>query len=163
MKLSDIVNLIIADRGPIVLALALILTVIEITPLKLNPWGALFNWVGRQLNREVLEKIDRVETRLDTHIRESEKAELRIRRTTILDFSSSVIRGVNYHKEKFDFMIAECDSYEAYCKDNNIKNGVAEASIAEIRRIYQEHLRNGDFLDSDAEFRGTIHPVSNHG
>lgn len=162
MTLSEFVDLIIADRGPIVLALAVILTVIEITPLKLNPWGAIFAWIGKQLNKEVLEKIDRVETRLDTHIRESEKAELRVRRTTILDFSSSVIRGVNYHKEKFDFMISECDSYEAYCKENHIKNGVAEASIAEIRRIYQEHLRNGDFLDSEDDFKNRMRTVANN-
>ena len=43
-------------------------------------------------------------------------------------------------------MINECDQYEKYIDENKIKNGVAEASIAEIRRIYQEHLRNHDFL-----------------
>lgn len=146
MTLQEILEMIVADRGPIVLFLLLGMTCVQIAPIKLNPWDAVFRWLGKQINQEVIEKIDAVEARLDAHIKESCESELRLRRTNILDFSSSVIRGVNYHREKFDFMIAECDSYEKYCASNGIKNGVAEASISEIRRIYQEHLRNNDFL-----------------
>lgn len=146
MTFKEIVELLATDGGPIIITVMIAMTFVQISPIKINPWDALFGWLGGLLNKQVIEKIDVVEKRLDKHIQDSEEQELRQRRTTILDFSSSVIRGVNHHREKFDFMISECDSYEKYCKDNNIKNGVAEASIAEIRRIYQEHLRNGDFL-----------------
>ena len=146
MTIQQIAEAIVADRGPIILVIVAMMTFVEITPIKLSPWSAIFNWFGKKLNKEVIDKIDKLEGRLDTHIKDSEEQELRSRRTSILDFSSSVIRGVNYHREKFDFMINECDQYEKYCVKNEIKNGVAEASIAEIRRIYQEHLRNNDFL-----------------
>lgn len=146
MSITDIINGISAEGGPIAVIVILLLTVIQIVPIKLNPWSIILGWIGKQLNKDVIEKIDKVEERLNTHIKDSEEAELKARRTSILDFSSSVIRGTNYHKEKFDFMINECDSYEKYCKDNNIKNGVAEASISEIRRIYKERLRHNDFL-----------------
>lgn len=146
MTLHDLMKLLVEDRGPILLITCIALTLVQIAPIKINPWEAIFNWFGKQLNKEVITKIDSLEDRLNTHIKDSEETELRERRTNILDFSSSVLRGVNYHKEKFDFMIAECDSYEKYCAKNNIKNGVAEASIAEIRRIYQERLRSNDFL-----------------
>ena len=146
MTLQEILETVVADRGPIVLICLAAMTLIQITPIKLNPWSALFKWLGKQINKEVIDKIDLVEKRLDQHIKDSEDNELTARRSAILDFSSSVIRGVNYHREKFDFMIKECDSYEKYCKDNDVKNGVAQASIEEIRRIYQEHLRNSDFL-----------------
>lgn len=146
MTLKEILETLLADRGPIMLGLVIALSCVQISPLKLNPWDAIFGWIGRLINKEVISKIDTVEKRLDKHVLDSERNDLKVRRTTILDFSSSVIRGVNYHKEKFDFMITECDSYEEYCRDNKIKNGVAEASIAEIRRIYQDHLRKDDFL-----------------
>ena len=147
MTVKDLVELLSQDKGPILLTITIAMTVIQVIPqIKINPWSAIVRWIGRQLNEEVLDKIDTVERRLNDHIKDSEEQDLKTRRAAILDFSSSVIRGVNYHKEKFDFMIAECDSYEKYCNDNKIKNGVAEASIAEIRRIYKEHLRNDDFL-----------------
>lgn len=146
MSLQDILQHVVNDSGPIILIILIATTLIQISPIKINPWGSLFKWIGKQVNTEVIEKINKVESRLDKHVKESLEAELRTRRVSILDFSSSVIRGVNYHREKFDFMIGECDNYEKYCQDNNIKNGVAEASIAEIRRIYSEHLKNGDFL-----------------
>jgi len=151
MSFQEILEAIVRDREPILLTILLVGTVVQIAPIKLNPWGAIFKWLGRQLNREVIDKIDTLETQLDDHIRESGEAELRARRVSILDFSSSIIQGVNYHKEKFDFMIAECDSYEKYCQDNNIKNGVAEASIAEIRRVYKEKLHNNSFLSEGGE------------
>ena len=146
MTIQEILEMVVADRGPIALICVIGITLIQVSPIKFNPWTAIFNWFGKQINKEVIDKIDVVEKRLDEHIKDSLNNELKARRVSILDFSSSIIRGVNYHKEKFDFMINECDSYEKYCIDNKIKNGVADASIAEIRRIYQEHLRKGDFL-----------------
>lgn len=146
MTLKSILEQIAADSGPIILIILIAATLIQISPIHINPWGALARWLGNQLNKNVLDKVAEIESRLNSHIQESSDFELRNRRAAILDFSSSIIRGTNYHKEKFDFMIAECDSYEAYCHDNGVKNGVAEASISEIRRVYQEHLHNGDFL-----------------
>ena len=146
MTLKDILEMIVADRGPISLLFIVAMTILQIAPININPWSALFRWFGKQLNQDVIKDIDEVKQQLNQHIKDSEESELKARRTTILDFGSSVIRGVNYHKEKFDFMINECDAYQEYCRKNNIQNGVAEASIAEIRRIYQDHLRNDDFL-----------------
>jgi len=146
MTVQEILEMVVEDRGPIFLVFVILMTVIEITPIKINPWTALFGWLGKQINKGVINKIDDLEKRLDEHIKNSSEMELKARRVAILDFGSSIIRGTNYHKEKFDFMINECDSYEKYCKDNQITNGVAQASIEEIRRIYQEHLRNADFL-----------------
>ena len=142
MTIQQLAENIVADRGPILLVFFAVMTLIQITPIKINPWSAIFKWLGKQLNTDVLVKmnalekrIESVEKRQEDHVKESEKDELKARRMTILDFSSSILRGVNYHREKFNFMINECDTYEQYCKDNEVKNGVAQASIAEIRRI----------------------------
>lgn len=153
MAIKEIATAIMSDSGPITLLFLCLITLVEIVPIKVNPWSAIFKWIGRQVNKEVIEKINTVEERLDKHISDSDESDLKIRRARILDFSSSILRGTNYHKEKFDFMISECDSYEQYCHDNDIINGVATASIKEIRRVYQDRLRNSNFL-SDQEEEG---------
>lgn len=154
MTLKQILEMLVGDGGPIVLTIGLVMTFVQIVPVKINPWDAIFAWIGRQLNKEVLDKIEVVENRLNEHIKDSEEQELKARRTSILDFSSSIMRGANYHREKFEFMMAECDSYEKYCQDNNIKNGVADASMSEIRRIYHEKLIRNDFLFEEASSGG---------
>ena len=45
------------------------LALIQIAPVKINPWGALARWIGKAINGEVLDKLGRVEKRLDEHIK----------------------------------------------------------------------------------------------
>ena len=49
----------IATGGGILLA---VLTVIQIAPIKINPWSALAKAIGRAINGEVIAKVDRLET-----------------------------------------------------------------------------------------------------
>ena len=56
-------------------ALVVILMLIQITPIKVDPFGALARWIGRALNGDVLKKLDKMESaqaetreRLDEHI-----------------------------------------------------------------------------------------------
>ncbi len=160
MSFTEIFEMLANEEGFWIGLGIFILSIIEVTPIKINPWSALFGWIGKKANKEVIDRLDKtdkridgvdgridgLDKRLDEHIVNSLETELKQRRMAILDFSSSLIRGMNYHKEKYDFMIAECDSYEKYCNENDIVNGVATASIAEIRRIYGERLRTGSFL-----------------
>lgn len=162
MSFKEIFEQLFADRGPIIAIFLIATTIIQIAPLKLNPWTALFRWIGNKLNTSVLDKIeevedkvDTIEGRLDSHIADSRVSEVRSRRQAILDFASSLIRGENFHKEKFEFMIAECDSYEKYCKDNNIINGVADTSIREIRRVHEERYRTNSFLPDQSPLAST--------
>ena len=39
----------------------LLLTAIQISPIKINPWSALAKFVGRAINHEVLEKVDKLD------------------------------------------------------------------------------------------------------
>lgn len=153
MTLKDIFEALFKDRGPIIALFIVATTIIQIAPLEVNPWSAIFRWIGSKLNAGVLdkisqveEKVDKIEGRLDKHIEDSNTAELRARRQAILDFASSLIRGDNYNREKFEFMINECDKYQTYCKENDILNGVADISIKEIRRVHQERYRTNSFL-----------------
>ena len=48
----------IATGGGILLA---VLTVIQIAPIKINPWSALAKAIGRAINGEVIAKVDQLE------------------------------------------------------------------------------------------------------
>ena len=153
MTLKQIIELIAKDSGSWLVIIIILTSIIQISPIKLNPWTRLAEWIGKAINRPVLTKVDdvdkkikEVEKKLDDHIKESEDRALQDSRSDILSFGSSIIAGKNYNKEKFDFMIVSCDRYEQYCRNRKIQNGVADATIKEIRRIYSMRLSEGSFL-----------------
>lgn len=134
---------------------------IEIIPtFKWSPWTSLFKWIGSAFNSKIDSKmdsvrgelkvldtkIDRVQKELDKHIADSKVKELQDTRRDILDFCNSCMNGRKHTKEQYDFMIKQCDIYEKYVRDNDIKNGVIEAAIKEIRRLYDERIQKNDFL-----------------
>lgn len=139
---------------------------IEIIPkFKWNPWTALIRWIGSRFNAKIDgkidsvrgelkvldKKIDRVQSELDKHVSESEIKALQDTRLDILDFSNACMNQRKHTKEQFDFMIKQCDNYEAYIKKNEIKNGVIEAAIKEIRRLYEKCIQEHSFLKEGEE------------
>lgn len=177
MKLVDIYNMLTQNTPVVLVIIFVLMTVIEITPLKINPWGHLLRLFGRAINADVSEKVDTLdkslnekiskldqenkerdeifgqridvlEEKLDTHIAESDERDVRLRRESILDFASAVANGRNYTKEQYEQMLKECDDYELYCERKKFKNSVAMASIAIIQKTYEEHLLNNDFLST---------------
>ena len=52
--------------GGIVLAA---MTLIQIAPIKLDPWSAIARAVGRAINKDVIDKLDETREILDTHIK----------------------------------------------------------------------------------------------
>ena len=140
---------------------------IDIIPkIKWSPWTTLIKWIGSRFNskidssvdglrqeiKELDMKIDNVQSDLNKHITESEIKALQDTRRDILDFANACMNGRKHTKEQFEFVIKQCDDYERYSKDNDIKNGVIEAAIKEIRRLYGKCIREHTFLKEGVEF-----------
>ncbi len=134
---------------------------IEVIPkVKWSPWSALFKYIGSRFNDQIDKKIaaldkkvsdvnakvDQVNRELKSHIEESEEQSLQDTRRDILDFCNACMNKRKHTKEQFDFVIKECDEYEEYIQKHEIKNGVIEAAIAEIRRIYSICIHENSFL-----------------
>ena len=139
---------------------------IELIPnFKWNPWTTLIKWIGSRFNAKIDEKIDavrgelkildkkidRVQSELDKHVSESETKSLQDTRRDILEFCNACMNNRKHTKEQFDFMIKQCDTYEKYIKKNEIKNGVIEAAIKEIRRLYDKCIQEHSFLKEGEE------------
>ena len=125
----------------------LLLTLLEIAPIKVNPWSAIAKAIGRAINADVLAEIKETRTRLDAHVRADDERNADDRRTRILRFNNELIRDIPHTREDFIDILADIDVYEAYCRAHpEYKNNRAAHAIANIGRVYDERLQKHDFL-----------------
>lgn len=148
MTIGDILALVEFKDGVSIgsLVLILLLTVIQISPVKVNPWDTILHWIGDRLNSNITKKVNSLEKKLDKHIAESAERDLKDTRAQILSFCNSCMNGTRHSKEQFDFIVKQCDDYETYIAENDIRNGVIESAMKEIRRLYDKCIQNNSFL-----------------
>lgn len=151
-KASDLLPML----PPVLVAL---LSLVEVSPIKINPWSGLAKWLGRAINGEVLESVAEAkktqkETRraLDEHIRADDERNADTLRMRILHFNNELLRGDRHTREDFIEILAVIDAYEQYCKNHpNYRNNRASHAIANIGRVYDDRLKLRDFLGENKE------------
>ena len=134
--------------------LVVVLSLIEVTPIKVNPWSALAKWLGRAFNADVIAGLEAVKQsqaearkQLDAHITTDEKREADHCRARILRFNNELLRELPHTKEEFIEVLKDIDDYERYCRDHkDYANGRAVHAINNIGRVYDERLEKHDFL-----------------
>lgn len=143
MTLDTIKQILLGGGG----VLLVLMTLVQITPIKINPWTWLGKKIGRMLNGEVLDKVDDLGQELADHKAKSEERHATLCRAHILRFGDEVLHGVPHSKEGYDNILLDIDSYEEYCdKHPGYKNNVAVATIKHIKKMYQKHLEEDSFL-----------------
>ena len=127
--------------------LAVLLTLVQIAPIKVNTWSAIAKAIGRAVNADVLRELDTVTQKLDTHIRVDDERNADSYRTRILQFNNELLREIMHTREDFIEILAVIDDYESYCRDHeDYKNNRATCAIENIKRVYMERLQKHDFL-----------------
>ena len=134
--------------------LCVVLTLVEITPIKINPWSWIAKKIGSAFNGEVMKEISHLKQEIKSvkddvsDIREEAKErEATNRRTRILEFGDEILHEVDYSKEHWDSILMDVGAYEAYCDDHpHYMNHVAKATIKHIKDKYQIHLQDDSFL-----------------
>lgn len=130
------------------------MTLIQIAPIKVNPWSSIAKAVGRAINSDVLEELKGVKKDLADHIRIDGEQNADEHRGRILRFNNELLRDIPHTKEEFIDVLADIDFYERYCRDHeNYKNNRAVHAIANISRVYDDRLREHDFLKSSSNER----------
>ena len=126
--------------------LLVLLTLLEIAPIKINPWSKIGKTIGRAINAEVLEEQKAIRARLETHIQADDERNADMRRTRILRFNNELIREIPHTKEDFIDILADIDDYEAYCRAHpDYRNNRATHAISNIGRVYDARLEKHDF------------------
>ena len=134
--------------------LVVLLSIVEIAPVKINPWSRLAKWLGRAVNSDVIKELEAVKAtqaetreRLESHIKTDEKRGADNCRARILRFNNELIREIPHTKEEFIDVLKDIDDYERYCREHkDYANGRAVHAIANIGRAYDERLAKHDFL-----------------
>ena len=127
-------------------ALFVLLTLVEIVPVKVNPWSAIARAIGRALNSEVLKELDTVKStqkatakKLEDHIVADE--------VRYADRLRELLRNIPHTREDFIEILTVIDAYNLYCKTHeDYKNNRATHAIKNILRVYDERLDKRDFL-----------------
>ena len=124
--------------------LVVLLTLVEFAPIKINPLSALAKAIGRAVNADVLQELKSVKDDLADHIRMDR----------ILRFNNELLRDIPHTKEEFIDVLADIDFYERYCDEHKgYKNNRAKHAITNISRVYDDRLREHDFLKSSSNER----------
>ena len=134
----------LAGGGGLLLAL---MTLVQLAPVKINPWSWLARTIGRAVNAEVIKK-------LDDHITMDDRRTADGHRARILHFNNELLRDIGHTQEEFFEVLAEIDAYEEYCREHpDYPNNRAVLAIENIREVYKERQKKHDFLP-DSHVRG---------
>ena len=133
--------------------------VLQISPVKVNPYSMLVKWVGdvactstkEDLSR-LLEKIDNLEnkqketdSKLNASIlilqqsitkleKDGQERNMEDIRRHILDFYEKLISGIKPTKDSFRSILSDIDKYEDYCENHEtFKNGYTVEAVKVIQ------------------------------
>ena len=127
--------------------LLLLLTFVQISPIKINPWSLIARCIGRALNKDLFDKIDAIDQKVVSLEEKSDERNADSCRSQILRFGDEILHGVPHSKEHYDDILRLITEYENYCADHpKYMNNVAVATIKHIKHMYQRHLEEDSFL-----------------
>ena len=133
--------------GRIALILAAVGVIIQITPIKLNPWSWLAKKVGRAMNSEMIDEIKDMRSELDDMKQEMEEQNAKYLRTKIIRFASEIRVHQLHTKDYFDEIMDDITSYDQYCEEHkDFKNNITVASSGLIVDTYKKCLEENSFL-----------------
>ena len=112
---------------------------IQIVPIKINPWSALFKWISTKITGSACEKMDDLIQVID----ENEKDRIR---WEVLDFANSCRNGRRHTRDEFQHIVALHDKYEKLLEKTHDSNGVFNVEYRYIQDLYAERLEKNDFL-----------------
>lgn len=119
---------------------------IQVAPIKLNPWSWLAKRIGKAVNGEVIEHVGNLQKALNKHIEDDERETAINKRNRILRYADEVRRGESHTKSSFDSIIADIDAYEDYCeKHPSFRNSMTVHASRLIFEKYDSLLANNDF------------------
>lgn len=121
--------------------------VVEVVPIRVNPWTWIFRKIGELINGEVTRQLTEISRKLDAHINEDNKGDAKRERIRILRFADEVRQGKRHSKEHFNEILEDITEYNRYCAHHpEFPNDKASISIALIEDTYRMRLEKNDFL-----------------
>lgn len=134
--------------------------VVEVAPIKINPWTVIFKYIGGIINRGVYKKLDAIElaTQRNAQAIKDIKAEMESRfnaydkqdkeqqavsmRNEIINFAENLKLGRIYSEKQFEYILDVISKYYIHCEKYKIKNHYIDEAHdfirTEARKQYEE-------------------------
>ena len=138
--------------------------VVEVAPIKINPWTVIFKYIGGIINRGVYKKLDAIElaTQRNAQAIKDIKAEMESRfnaydkqdkeqqavsmRNEIINFAENLKLGRIYSEKQFEYILDVISKYYIHCDTYKIKNHYIDEAHDFIRseaRNQFEEIKKG--------------------
>ena len=136
MNLFDFVSKMTAGEvaGWGLIVLILLLSFVQISPLKLNPWDRIFSWVGQKANGKMQSQLNA----LSAQVREMW---INKHRQTLLIFARECRAGIEHSADEWINALNVAEEYEKYCESHAVTNGIVKADTVYIRELYLQLSR----------------------
>lgn len=133
--------------------LLVLMTLVQISPIKINPWSALARMLGRALNKDVMDQLKtledeqkKIKAEMASQKAEADKREADGWRADILRFNMELVKHTKHTREDYIEILDIIDKYETYCDAHKeYENNRAVHAVANIERCYDDRLKNNDF------------------
>ena len=149
----DTILKVVAELAPWI---AVSSVIIEVTPIKLNPWSWIARKIGKAINHDVLNKIDCLEKKnaeLECGIENVKNAlaekDAKDARMAILRFGDDLIfyPDRKYSKDRFDEVAHIITEYDNYCKEHpEFPNHMTQTTSKLILNEYHRRMAEHDFM-----------------
>lgn len=133
-----------------VAGLVVIMSLMEFSKIKINPWSFIGNIFNKELRSQIDSQGDQINalsekvSNIQTEVNENAAMSSRYR---ILRFDDEIRHGTLHTKEHYDQIMVDIDIYEAFCKRNpDFRNNLAHKAISNIKRVYDVHNDDNSFL-----------------
>lgn len=140
--------------GNVVVIGAVLLSLVQITPLKINPWSHFFKWMGKLINGEVMDSIKEIKDDLDgvhkelEHMKDTEEyREANNCRNRILRFDDELRRKVDHSEEFFNQILSDISFYRTFCSEHeSFPNARADSAMQNIEETYHRCKSENKFI-----------------
>ena len=123
------------NAGYVMAGIVVLLSLIEISPIKLNPWEKILGWLGKKLNGATEKRLESVERQiLDMWVNSH--------RQCILTFAREARAGIDHSSDEWTNVLNVAEEYERHIKDRKLSNGIVTQDTEFIRNLYQELSRD---------------------
>ncbi len=126
--------------------------IVQISPIKINPWSAILKWVGQAVNAEVRKEIAALRSEIGdmkNQLFNQQKAidenEMDRIRWEVLDFANACRNHAKHTKDEFQHVIALNEKYHSLLEKYGDENGVFDAEYNYILELYHACQHNNNF------------------
>ena len=118
-----------------VVVLILLLSLVQISPIKLQPWDKVFGWIGKKVNGTTEKRLGVVEKQV-------QDMWVNGHRNNILTFARECRAEIAHSPDEWSNVLNQAEEYEKFVAERKITNGIITQDTEYIRNLYQELSRD---------------------